>query len=139
MHDKTADMEVGVKTRVYCIVLKNLIELDWFKNYYKDFEVDFIKIDESQMKVFYYYDDKRTSYYWSDWIKDKGRFYAWRSKNKAVSNVDWSQNRDEMVGDRISNLDDLKDHVNFESLDDEHFRALYLALCQAESIMEKRC
>lgn len=46
-------------------------------------------------------------------------------------------NRDEMISKVIEKLDELKDSIDFEGMPFETFRALYLELENAESIMKK--
>ena len=46
-------------------------------------------------------------------------------------------NRDEMISKVIEKLDELKDSVDFDGMPFETFRALYLELENAESIMRK--
>lgn len=46
-------------------------------------------------------------------------------------------NRDEMIGKVIKKLDELKDSTDFDSMPFETFKALYLELINAESIMRK--
>lgn len=46
-------------------------------------------------------------------------------------------NRDEMIGKAIEKLYELKDSIDFDGMPFETFRALYLELTNAESIMRK--